>query len=138
MRSPSAAGPVRTSSPSEGSKQHAAFLIVALAVGMLNASAAAAQGDSGFYVGVGGGFGSASTLGSSVYGVNHPTRCDTLLYADPGMAPSSDPACRDMTPRVTSTGSVSPDPGIHGQLHRGLRLRSSARRIRVPGANPRR
>ena len=96
---------------------HAAFLIVALAVvGMLNASAAAAQGDSGFYVRVGGGFASASTLGSSVYGVNHPTRCDILLYANPGMAPSSDPACRDMTPRVTSTGSVSPDPGFTGGL----------------------
>ena len=98
---------------------HAAFFIVALAVGMLNASAAAAQGDSGFYVGVGGGFASTSTLGSSVYGVNHPTRCDTLLYADPGMAPSSDPACLDMTPRVTSTGSVSPDPGFTGGFTAG-------------------
>ena len=35
------------------------------------------------------------------------------------MAPSSDPACLDMTPRVTSTGSVSPDSGFTGGFTAG-------------------
>lgn len=49
------------------------------------------------YVSIGLGF-ATDEIGASTTGVNHPTRCDSLLYANPGNAPS-DAACTDNTPR---------------------------------------
>ena len=51
-------------------------------------------GQGGFYFGVEVGPNSAGELESTVDGVNHPTRCDRLLYANPGDAPT-DAACTD-------------------------------------------
>ena len=48
---------------------------------------------------VAGGLGFASDeIDASTTGVNHPTRCDRLLYANPADAPT-DAACTDNTPR---------------------------------------
>ena len=52
----------------------------------------------GFYVGLEMGRAHASTLTSSVTGVNHPTRCDRLLYPASTSPPASDEACRASTP----------------------------------------
>lgn len=57
----------------------------------------------GRYVSVGIGYGGESVDASTV-GVNHPTRCDSLLYRDPQDAPS-DAACTDTTPREMFGGS---------------------------------
>ena len=56
------------------------------------------------YVGVSLGYG-GETLGASVVGVNHPTRCDSFLYSNPQTAPS-DSACTDDTPRRIFEGSL--------------------------------
>jgi len=55
--------------------------------------------DRGFYVGFEAVLADAATLESLLTAVNHPTRCDVLLYTDPGLAPTSDAACRDNTSR---------------------------------------
>ena len=63
----------------------------------------AASGQSlrnGFYVGLEMGRANASPLTSSVTGVNHPTRCDRLLYPASTSPPASDEACRASTPTV--------------------------------------
>ena len=49
------------------------------------------------YVSIGLGL-ATDEIGASTTGVNHPTRCDSLLYANPDNAPS-DAACTDATPR---------------------------------------
>ena len=46
---------------------------------------------------------------SSLFLVNHPTKCDVLLYSDPGMAPTGAAECSDDTPRMSSNGF---DPGV--------------------------
>ncbi len=95
-------------------------MVLAVALCAFDARDANAQDDgSGFYVGVAGGLGSVSTVGATLSGVRHPTRCDTLLYADPAAAPTSDPACLDMTQRLTSIGSLSPGPGFTGSYAAG-------------------
>ena len=62
----------------------------------------------------------------SLSGVNHPTRCDSLLYRGTGLQPPNDAACRDDTPARLwgntfdlGTGSVA---GLSiGMIGRGLR-----------------
>lgn len=51
----------------------------------------------GRYVSLGIGYG-GEEFNAATTGVNHPTRCDRLLYANPQDAPS-DAACRETTPR---------------------------------------
>ena len=38
----------------------------------------------GFYVGIEHGLATAATVESSLFYVSHPTKCDVLLYSDPG------------------------------------------------------
>lgn len=62
------------------------------------AGAAAARAAEGLYVGLEMGLAQADELALSTLGVNHPTRCDVLLYP-PGTAPAAEPACQDMQRR---------------------------------------
>ncbi len=55
-------------------------------VGVHVLGAAGAQEDRGFYLGFEAGTTHAATLGTVLAAVNHPTRCDALLYPDPAMA----------------------------------------------------
>lgn len=76
------------------------------------AGSAAAQDDqTGFYVGLELGVAMPSGVDSSVSGVNHPTRCDRLLYPA-SMSPADDAACRDSTPAVLFANGFDPDPGF--------------------------
>ena len=77
------------------------FVVLSLKLCLLGASAQAGADDHdrGFYVRFEAGLADAGTLESLLTAVDHPTRCDVLLYPDPGLAPSSDAACRDNTSR---------------------------------------
>ena len=90
----------------------------------------AASGQSlrnGFYAGLELGRANASPLTSSVTGVNHPTRCDRLLYPASTSPPASDEACRASTPTVILRNAFD----LGGGAVRGLRVGYRADRVRV-------
>ncbi len=63
---------------------------------------------------------------ASTIAVNHPTRCDSLLYANPANAPS-DPACLDNTPRPLFADSFD----LGGALAGAVSLGYSWNRLRI-------
>ena len=75
----------------------------------------------GFYVGVGHGLGNAGTVESSLFYVSHPTKCDVLLYSDPGMAPIGVAECSDDNPRTRVNG-FDPGTGFSSGLSAGYDL----------------
>ena len=81
----------------------------------------------GFYVGLEMGRAHASPLTSSVTGVNHPTRCDRLLYPASTSPPASDEACRASTPTVILRNAFDLGGGAVSGLLAGYR----ADRVRV-------
>ena len=106
-----------------------AGLSAALGLSLLG-SAAAARGQTdqdGFYVGIEVGRANASTLTSVVTGVNHPTRCDRLLYPASTSPPASDEACRASTPTAILRNAFNPGGGVVSGLLFGYR----ADRVRV-------
>ena len=117
--------------PSEGGARSAwrAGLSVALCLSILG-MADAASGQSlrnGFYTGLELGRANASPLTSSVTGVNHPTRCDRLLYPASTSPPASDEACRASTPTVILRNAFDLGGGAVSGLLAGYR----ADRVRV-------
>ena len=67
-------------------------------------------------------------IGAGSSGINHPTRCDRLLYADPSAAPN-DAACSDNTVRRIVGGSYDLGGAITGSASLGYaweRLRVEA------------
>lgn len=101
---------------------HPGRAVAALGMNMflLAATAAHAQDDrSGGYVGLNLGLAGSSRLDSAVSAVTTPTRCDRLLYDDPALAPSGDPACTDTTPRQLSSNGFSPGLGFTGGFSAG-------------------
>ena len=116
--------------PSEGGARSAwrAGLSAALCLSLLR-TAAAASGQTdrdGFYAGLEMGRAHASPLTSSVTGVNHPTRCDRLLYPASTSPSASDEACRASTPTILRN-AFNPGGGIGSGLLVGYR----AARVRV-------
>ena len=100
--------PLRTVRPSlRGGVAAAAGLLVLGAA----ASAGAQEDRSGFYVGLELGVAIPSGVDSTVRGVNHPTRCDRLLYP-PSISPPDDAACRDNTPAVLVANEFDPGAGF--------------------------
>ena len=89
-----------------------------LSVGVANAQ----EARRGFYVGVNAGLANALAVDSSVTAVTTPTKCDTLLYTDPALAPSGAPECRDTTPKALSSTGFSPGPGFTGGVSAGYAL----------------
>lgn len=63
-------------------------LFLAVSLFLLRAPSAAAQQNDGFYLSTNFGLTSAFGADVTVFGANHPTRCDRLLYANPASAPS--------------------------------------------------
>ena len=68
----------------------------------------------GFYASFGVGYG-GEELTADISGVNHPTRCDRLLYANPLDAPT-DAACTDSTVRRIFGGSFDLGDGLQGAV----------------------
>lgn len=98
------------------------LLPLTIAVHVLGAAGiAGAQEDRGFYLGFEAGLADAATLGTVLTAVNHPTRCDSLLYADPGMAPT-DAACRDNTSRPLFDNSFDLGAKFAGSVSVGYDL----------------
>ena len=83
----------------------------ALCLGLPNALAAGPYAS--FAVGVGG-----EKAQAGVYGVNHPTRCDQLLYANPASAPT-DAACTATTAQYLIDDSFSLGVGFVGTASLG-------------------
>ena len=97
---------------------------VASAALLLGVQAAHGQG---VYASFGVGYG-GEELSASTAGVNHPTRCDRLLYADPLDAPT-DAACTDSTVRQIFGGSFDLGDALQGTVavgHAWDRLRIEA------------
>ena len=117
--------------PSGGGARSAARAGLSAALGLsLLGSAAPARGQTdqdGFYVGLEVGRANASTLTSVVTGVNHPTRCDRLLYPASTSPPASDEACRASTPTAILRNAFNPGGGVVSGLLFGYR----ADRVRV-------
>ena len=100
---------------------------VALAGLLLLAGVARADGDRrGFYIG--GELGLANGLSSDSFlsGISHPTRCDTLLYADPSQAPQ-DARCTTREPRKIYTTDFEPGIGFAGAVSAGYALETGLR-----------
>ena len=117
--------------PSGGGARSAGRAGLSAALGLsLLGTAAAASGQTdrdGFYAGLELGRAHASTLTSSVTGVNHPTRCDRLLYPASTSPPASDEACRASTPTPILRNAFNPGGGGVSGLLVGYR----AARVRV-------
>lgn len=82
---------------------------------------AAAQDRGGFYAALELGAARGAALDTDVAGVNHPTRCDRLLYAAPGDAPT-DAACTDDSPATLLTNSFSAGSGFAAAAAGGYAL----------------
>ena len=105
----------------------AMFLAVALLCICVLALVGTANADDnrrGFYVGVELGFANPSDLTSTLSLVNHPTRCDSLLYPDSSVPPeiANDRDCTANTPQQTRPNSYDLDMGFLGGLSLGYTL----------------
>ena len=98
------------------------FPALALCLLATPVQAGADDRDRGFYVGFEAGLADAATLESVLTAVNHPTKCDALLYPDPGMAPSTDAACRDNTNKPLFDNSFDLSGKFAGGLSIGYDL----------------
>ena len=102
---------------------HTTIVALAAAYCLLSAGAASAQSDRrGFYVGIDLGFANAAGLQSSPSAVTTPTKCDTLIYPNPAMAPSGAPECMDATMKPLSSTGFAPGAGFAGGLSAGYTL----------------
>lgn len=77
--------------------------------------------DSGFYLGLEVGLSQVDGVDTSVSGINHPTRCDRLLYADPDSAPM-DAECTDNSPKTIFSNSFDLGTGLAAGIQIGYRF----------------
>lgn len=77
----------------------------------------AATSRQGFYAGIELGFANAGDLGSVLSGVNHPTRCDSLVGGDP-----TGPGCADNSPETLTANSFDLGTGFLGGVSVGYAL----------------
>ena len=83
---------------------------------------ASAQSDrQGFYAGLQLGVVNSTAVSSSLSGVNHPTRCDVLLYPSSVTPPVDDAACLDRTPAVIFSNEFDHSRGFAGGFIAGYR-----------------
>ncbi|MXZ70830.1 MAG: hypothetical protein F4Z04_04895, partial [Acidobacteria bacterium] len=83
---------------------------------------ASAQSDrQGFYAGLQLGVVNSTAVSSSLSGVNHPTRCDVLLYPSSVTPPVDDAACLDRTPAVIFSNEFDHSRGLAGGFMAGYR-----------------
>ena len=98
-----------------------------LALSLLGPAPAAAQSTDGFYVSTNFGLTASPGADAAVFGANHPTRCDRLLYASPGDAPT-DAEC---AAPLTSTQQGLLDFGRSYGREQALALGYEMGRLRV-------
>ena len=106
--------------PTTNRRVHHLLVTATVASCLLTAGVAGAQADGrGFYLGVGFGLASAVPVNSALTAVTTPTKCDTLLYRDPALAPSGTLVCMDATTRALSSNGFLPGAGFTGGLSAG-------------------
>ncbi len=86
--------------------------VLSVALAGISGTANAQEDRTGFYAGLQMGIANSSTVSSSLGGVNHPTRCDVLLYPPSVSPPVDDPACRDNTPAIFTANQFEPAAGL--------------------------
>lgn len=93
-------------------------IVAALGVVLAGIPAAAgAQDDrNGVYAGLQLGIANSSTITATRSGVNHPTRCDVLLYPPSVSPPANDPACLSNTYALATSNEFDLGTGIAGGL----------------------
>lgn len=93
-------------------------IVAALCVVLAGIPAAAgAQDDrNGVYAGLQLGIANSSTIESARSGVNHPTRCDVLLYPPSVSPPANDPACLANTYGLATSNEFDLGMGFAGGL----------------------
>lgn len=95
-------------------------LVLAAVLVLLTAGGVAAQ-DRGAYVRLDVGGAALRALSVATSGVNHPTRCDSLLYANPADAPG-DAECTATTPQEFFRNLFSPGYGLGAGAAVGYRF----------------
>ncbi len=115
------------------------FPLLATAILLFAAAVSAAARPSGaqMYIGTELGSARAGSLNSTLSGLNHPTRCDRLLYADPADAPT-DAACTDNTVRALVENTFDGSAGFAGAANLGyaagpVRIEAEFLQRRRPG-----
>ena len=101
---------------------NACFWLVAVLL-ILGSSQASAENK--FYIGIEGGFSKSGDIDVSHSFVNHPTRCDSLLYPS-GMTPPTDPECTTDTASTVSN-AFTPGEGFVGGATFGYALGNGLR-----------
>ena len=98
----------------------------AVLAGLPNAASAQSERQ-GFYAGLQLGVANATPVNSSLSGINHPTRCDVLLYPSSVRPPVHDPACLNTVPAVIASNEFD-----HGRgLASGFMVGYAAGRVRL-------
>ena len=98
----------------------------AVLVGLPDAASAQSERQ-GFYAGLQLGVANATPVNSSLSGINHPTRCDVLLYPRSVRPPVDDPACLNTVPAVIASNEFD-----HGRgLASGVMVGYAAGRVRL-------
>ncbi len=100
-------------------KAHIGYWALSLFAGFLPVQLMAK--DSGFYLGLEAGFSQSDSLDTRLSGVNHPTRCDRLLYSDPSSAPN-DASCTHNDWQEMWGNSFDLEAGFVGGMQMGYRL----------------
>ncbi len=96
-----------------------------LAIFVLFAVPPAQAAEQGFYVGLDAGFSISGDTDITSAFVNHPTRCDSLLYSNPGDAPK-DATCT-ANEKATIQSKLSPGAGFVGGATLGYSLGNGLR-----------
>ncbi len=91
---------------------------ISLSIFLVPATQAVAAG---FYLGVEAGVAESNDIKISNQAINHPTRCDSLLYVNPANAPS-EAACTDNTVRELYRSLFDIDTGFAGGFNLGYRF----------------
>ena len=94
------------------------MLVAAASIALVGFPAAAGAQDDrdGVYAGLQLGIANSSAVKSFLSGVNHPTRCDVLLYPVSVSPPANDPACLDNTLGVLQSNEFDPAAGLASGL----------------------
>ena len=91
------------------------LMAVLIAPAAFTAAETAGQSTRGFYLTTTVGLSSGASTVAHLSGVNHPTRCDRLLYTDPNDAPT-DPECLSTEPSLDGTYPFEPEAGLGGTI----------------------
>lgn len=92
---------------------------------VLGSSRAAGQSERGPYLDTSVGLARGGSTLADITGINHPTRCDRLLYANPADAPT-DPECRSTEANLDGSFGFEPERGLMGSVAIGYAFGAAA------------